>query len=301
MSPGIIKLFVWEVRKLLGDAVARVGMVVLAGVLVLALIGFGAASGDGPKRTVREMERAGELPVPGVYLKGLGFAKHILDPVSGILVPVILCMVLAGTLAGETESGTLAEVLSRPVVRWRLLGAKLAAGLVLVALLMAAAAVVAIPLSSLVLGPGRLLVEVAFERASDPETGVVGSELVPQYFTGGRALARVLVAWAAAAAALAPVAALAVLASSAARRARTAAVASTGIYLGLYALGTTPALGSFRRYLIAGRVEVWQAFLGPEIEWKAFLSGAAVPAVTFALLSVGAALVLGGREFPPGD
>lgn len=301
MNPGIARLFVWEVRKLLGGAAARAGLVVVVGFLVLAMIGFASAPGDASKKTVLQREAAGELPIPGIYLKGLGFAKHMLDPVSGLVVPVILCVVLAGSVAGEAESGTLSEILSRPVARWKLVAAKLAAGMVFLALVMAVAAAVAIPLSSLVLGQGRLFTKIAVERVSDPGTGVTRSEIAPQYFTGWRAFSRVLAAWAVAAAALAPVAALAVLASSAARRARTAAVTSAGIYLGLYSLGRTPALGSFRRYALAGRVDVWQVFLGPEIAWGAFLSGAAVLAVTFAILSAGAALVLGGRELAPRD
>ncbi|MHC4201553.1 MAG: ABC transporter permease subunit [Planctomycetota bacterium] len=303
----MIRLFVWEVRKLAGEPAARAGMAVLTGVLVLALIGFAASSrdksggGEGPKKTARQMKAAGELPIPAIYLKGLGFAKHVLDPVSGILIPVILCVALAGTVAGESESGTLSEVLARPVSRFRLLAAKLAAGIVLTAFLTVVAAAVAIPLSSLVLGSGRLLTKIGFQTASDPETGVIGPKLVPEYLTGAAALMRVLGAWAVAAAALAPVVALAVLASCAARRSRVAATASAGIYLGLYALGRMPALGSFRRYMIAGRADIWQAFLKPEIEWKTFASGAAALVVVFLLLSGGAVLVLGGREFPPRD
>ena len=53
--------------------------------------------------------------------------------------------------------------------------------------------------------------------------------------------------------------------------------------------------------MIAGRADLWQAFLKPEIEWKTFASSAAMLAVVFVLLSGGAVLVLGGREFPPRD
>jgi ABC-2 type transport system permease protein len=303
----MIRLFVWEVRKLVGEPAARAGMAVLAGVLVLALVGFAAASrdksktGDGAKKTASQRRAAGELAVPAVYLKGLGFAKHALDPVSGILVPVIICIVLAGSVAGEAENGTLSEVLTRPVGRWRLLAAKLAAGLVLVALLMAVAAVMAIPLSSLVLGPGKLLAGSRLKEIEDGMGGRIGAVPVPIVLEGGGAMVRLLGAWAAAAAALAPVVALAVLAWCAARRSRVAAASSAVIYLGLYALGRMPALGPFRRYMIAGRAGVWQAFLKPEIEWGTFAWSAAALGVVFVLLSVGAGLVLGGREFPPRD
>ncbi len=294
-----MRLFLWELRKLLDDSAARAGLIVTAAVLLVALAGFAVRSDDEPGATVTRKIAAGEIPVPAIYRKGLGFASFCLGPAAGILVPAVACVVLAGLMAGESERGTLAEVLARPVVRWQLIAAKLAAGLVYLALLMAVAFFVAVALAPLVLGAGELLTGVSTEVQADLQGGTVGSRISAQVLAGGQAFARLTAAYAVAALALAPVAALAVLASTAASTARTAAVVSSGVYFGLYTIARIPGLGSARRYVIVGHMEVWKALLGTEIGWRVLLFGGMVLAVTFAFLAAAAVVVFGGRQFPP--
>ncbi len=295
-------LIVWEIRKLFGETAARAGLGVVAAVLAVALVAYSTVPGQVENVTsIRERVAAGLPETPAAALGGFGFARSAVVPVAGVLVPVILCMVLAGVVAGEDERGTLAETLSRPAARWKIALAKLGAGVVYLFALMAVAAVVSIAVSSLALGPGKLFVGRTVETVSD-STGVLEAQkFVSTFLTGGAALWRLCAAWAASGVALAPVVALALLASCAARRALTAATISVGVYLGLYSAAQPWffALGAVRRYLIVGRFEVWRAILGPEVNWNELLASGAVIAVVFALLAAGAVMLLRGREVPP--
>ena len=119
-----MRLFAWELRKLAGDGAARAGLFVVAICLVLGMIGFRFGPSAERGTTVREKIALDEPLLPAVYRRGFGYAQLVLGPAAGILIPAILCVVLGGTLAGESERGTLAEALARPTGRRRIVAAK---------------------------------------------------------------------------------------------------------------------------------------------------------------------------------
>ena len=294
-----MRLFIWELRKLVGDGPARAGLVVVAVVLVLGVIGFRFAPSAEQGASLREKVMAGatrELPLPSDYRSGFGYARLVLGPTAGVLIPAVLCVVLGGIVAGESERGTLAEALTRPTGRWKIIAAKTGAGLVYCALLVCVAALVALVLSSLVLGAGEL---VTGQTMAEIEIdGYVVQRPEPEKLGGADAAGRLVMAYALAGAALAPLVALAVLASSAAERSRTATLVAAGAYFGLYALTHTPGMGTTRRYFLLGHLEMWEAALRTSVTWGQIWRGAAVLAFVFVLLTAAAILVFRGREFP---
>lgn len=293
-----MRLFAWEIRKLAGDSAARAGLFVLAAALLLALAGAALSRGEETRGTVSEIQAAGELPVPPEFRKGLGFASFILAPVAGLLIPAIIFAALAGTIAGEAESGTLAEALARPVARWKLAWAKLGAGLAYAAALVLVTALVALVVAPLLLGTGKLMTGLSLKMSSD--AGLEQEALLPvaESLSGGEAVLRLAAAYAFSFLALFPAVALVVLASALADRARTASALAAGVYFGLCAVSRLPALGSLKRYLIVDRMGAWQKLIKPEVEGGLLFSGV-VLLVAFALLGGAAALILNGREAPP--
>jgi ABC-2 type transport system permease protein len=294
-----MRLFIWELRKLAGDGPARAGLVIVAVVLVLGVIGFRFAPSAAQGTSFRERVMTGttrELPLPSDYRSGFGYARLVLGSTAGVLIPAVLCVVLGGIVAGESERGTLAEALTRPTGRWKIIAAKTGAGLVYCALLVCVAALVALVLSSLVLGAGEL---VTGQRMVDMEIdGYVVPRPEPEKLAGADAAGRLVMAYALAGVALAPLVALAVLASSVAERSRTATLVAAGAYFGLYSITHTPGMGAARRYFVLGHFEMWEAALRTSVTWGQIWRGAAVLAVTFVLLTVAAILVFKGREFP---
>jgi len=240
--------------------------------------------------SVVEAHAAGLPRLPEEFRMGWAFALLVLDPLSTLLLPAVLLAVLSASVAREAESGTIDEILARPVSRRSLVLAKLAAGLVYLALMVCVAAFVSIVVAPLVLGGGKVFTGMPADEAG---------RLVPVGLDGWRAATRVALAYAAAAAALASVAALAVVVSAAASDARKATLIAVGVYFGLAGLAGTRGLESLRPYTVFHYLSVWEAFVGADIDWMRLLKGAGILAAAFALLAVGAALLFGGREFPP--
>ncbi len=307
-----MKLFVWELRKLACDGAARAGLAIIAIVLIVALL----ATRFAPERKTLLSEviaRGQDASLVG-KANGWLFARRALGPTCRLLVPLVVCVVLAGSVAGESERGTLGETLVRPVHRWALAAAKLGAGVTYAAVLMGVAALVGLALAPLVLGSGSLVPPVsAAARGTSAlqqlatAAGGMGGGVSPEgarpiavaVFAPTQAAWRLTLAYATAALSLAPVAALAIAASTASSRTGTAAAVAGGAYFGLVALSSLPGLEALRPYLIVARLDAWQAFLQMNVAWERLVADGIVLAVTFGLLGGASVLMLGGKELSP--
>ena len=276
---------------------ARFGLVIVAVVLLIGMIGFSVAPPAEPGTSVRRaVTTTGKIPLPAVFRSRFGYARLVLGPATGILIPAVLCVVLGGIVAGESERGTLAEALAHPTARWKIVAAKTGAGLVYSALLVCVAALCALAVSSLVLETGDLITGQTVET-----TEVDGVEVRRPAFEkiGGTAAAsRLVLAYALAGVGLGALVSLVVLASATAERSRTATLVAAGSYFGLYVVTHTQGIGKASRYLVLNHFEMWRAVLRTEIAWGRVWRGVSVLAVVFALLTAAAMMVLGGREFP---
>ena len=294
-----MRLFTWELRKLAGDGPARAGPIILATVIVLGMVGFSVARSTDHVTSLREQIATREVQLPEVYREGFGYARFVLEPTAGVLIPAILCCVLGSLVAGESERGTLAEAVLRSAGRWRMVAAKTGAALVYGAFLTFVAAAVAVLVAPLLLGAGSLATSGLPKLVTVPGGGPSARKLVFEHLEGADAFGRLLLAYALAGASLAPLVSLVVLVSATAQRARTATLVAAGTYFGLYALTHTPGMGMARRYLVLNHFEMWRAALGTSVDWTRIWRGFAVLAVVFCLLTAAAILVFKGREFPP--
>ena len=303
-----MRLYIWELRKLAGDGAARAGLCVLVVFLAAALVATSVAR----ERKVRLTEVISSGVDASLMGKANGwlFARRVLDPVCRVLVPLVVCVVLAGSMAGEVERGTLGETLVRPVPRWALVAAKLGAGATYAFALVGVAALFGLVVAPLVLGSGPMAPSASGSAstlqqmaiAAQPTGGIppegAKSVTIPT-FTPAQAAWRLVLAHVVAALTLAPVAALAVAASTACSRTGTATAVAGGVYFGLLALASLPGLEGVRPYLIVTRLNAWTAFMSMDIGWGALVADAVILAVTLCLLSGASILMLGGKELSP--
>jgi len=305
-----LRLYVWELRKLAGDGAARAGGCVLVVFLAAALVATRMA--PEPERKARLLEAIAQGRDVSLVGKANGwlFARRALDPVCRMLAPLIVCVVLAGSVAGEVERGTLGETLVRPVRRWALVAAKLGAGATYAAALVGVAALFGLVVAPLVLGSGPMVPSTsgpasALQQlaAATQSTGGIPPEgaktITIAAFAPAQAAWRLVLAHIVAALSLAPIAALAVAASTASSRTGTAAAAAGGVYFGLLALASLEGLVVVRPYLIVTRLNAWMALMSMDVGWGTLAADAAILAVTFCLLSGASILMLGGKELSP--
>ena len=159
-----------ELWKLFGKKRTYTGFVifVLGQSVILMLFRFAV----GPSR---QMTRLLELNgySPEQYISSLTVATFMLFPMAYLLLPLFVSLVGGDLVAKESEEGTLRMILSRPVTRLRLLGAKWAAGAVFACLLSLALGATGLLLASLGFHWGSLFVSMPGEpfSVSDPSSG----------------------------------------------------------------------------------------------------------------------------------
>jgi hypothetical protein len=307
-----VSLYAWEIRKLVADPAARAGAIISAAASLLALAFF-AFSKD----------------ASGVPL-GSGaawvFAAHVLLPAASCLLPPLLVVVLSGSISGEVESGTLDDMLVRPVARWRLVAVKTAAGATYAAALVGFALFVALALAPAIYGAGSLPIRRAAgageasapAEAARPASAPAATEaesagearrdaaLDAGAATGGTSdyssVAAPFViagAYALLVPGLLAAVALAILISSAGSNARRSAVFAAGILVGLSALARATGAESTSAWAAVGGLEPWRVWVFGSVGWVSALAGLGALLVAFLAMSACSVIFLHNREFPP--
>lgn len=216
---------------------------------------------------VRKPRSAGVAALMGLdlneLLNGYLFARIGLELGVFLLLPLFVCLVAGGQMAGEAHDGTLRTVLTRPVPRLRLLAAKfavtgayvLAVSVFLVALLLG--------VGLWLRGPGSLLAGAGWERIFT-ELELLPASACPMRFAAAALLLT---------AAFLEVAACAFLFSCLTRHTSAAIIGTLMLYLLCVIMGTAPPLQdmdffrSIRPWLPTRPMEVWKQVFEPGIPW----------------------------------
>jgi len=199
-------------------------------------------------------------------LGGLNFAAFSLFASAGFLLVVAVALFCGDTLSTEASWSSLRYLLAAPVPRARLLRQKLA-----VALAYSTAAVVSLPVMSLLAGT----VAFGWHPLRLPSTGV---QLTASAALGrlGIALGYVLITELA-------VAALAFLLSSFTDSPLGAVGGAVGLMIVSTILDSVTALGNWRQILPSHWQFSWLAMLAPQISWTSMIEGASV-SVSYAVI-----------------
>ncbi|GLW07799.1 ABC transporter permease [Microtetraspora sp. NBRC 13810] len=232
-------------------------LLALPWVLVVAFK-LGAGQG-GQQNTLRLSDLATE--------SALNFSAFTLSVSASFLLVVAVALFCGDTVAGEASWSSLRYLLAAPVPRDRLLRQKL-----IVALGYAAAAVISLPLMSLLAGT----LGFGWDDIQVPGTGEVipAAAALPRFaIVIGYALVSQLV-----------VASLAFLLSTATDSPLGAVGGAVGLVIVSSILQAVEALGVVREFLPTFWTSAWLDAFAPEIEWSGMIKGAAVSVTYSAIL-----------------
>ena len=135
-----------------GTYVAYGILAVVTGLMVWGLHQFGA-----PHKFQVRHPAGTEMAVGGNLVTAFTLARHIMEPVFVILVPMLVAMVCGGLIGAESRSGVLRTWLCRPISRGALFTAKLLAGFIYAATLSLFLGLFAVGLGYIVFGGGDLI------------------------------------------------------------------------------------------------------------------------------------------------
>src|SRR3989440_712361 len=263
MSPGVLTVYRWELRKLRSQKRTYLG---LGAAMVVPLIFVAAIA----------LRNGGPEDVAfGRYIHDTGLAVPLVLLLFGAIwmFPLITALVAGDIFASEDHNGTLKTILTRSLERSQIFTGK--------ALAAATYAIAAILLDGNVAGIGRHLPSGVKPRAKLPGTIVSapkGLELV--YVSLLVYLIPILT-----------IVCIGVLLSSVTRNSAAAVVGTLMISLLFQLLGILPGLGGLQPYLLSTQFNAWQGLLRTPIDWAPIVRAAWVCAI-YGIPALGAAYLV---------
>jgi len=240
VSPGVLTVYRWELRKLRSQKRTYLGLGAAAIVPVIFVVALVAQGGRGPEDVAF-----------GRYLHSTGLAVPLVLLLFGSIwmFPLITALVAGDIVASEDHNGTLKTILTRSVERGQVFAAK-----TLAAMSYAALAIVITGAVSLVAG--------ILASGLHPITSLSGTPVSAQ-----RGLWLVLASLGVYLLPILAVAAIGLLLSTVFRNSAAAVVGTLMTSLLLQLVGILPGLGALRPYLLSTQFNAWQGFLRTPTDW----------------------------------
>ncbi|MFP4249375.1 MAG: ABC transporter permease [Armatimonadota bacterium] len=249
--------------------------------VVLALVGLVTWGSYHERERFDVGEELGSgFVVAGKSVTALFVANAVLQVALTVLVPLLVAVVVGGLVAGERQSGTLRTLLSRPVARWRVLMAKLAAGWAFTISLTLFLGLVGLGLGQLVFGWGDLVIFRRGLTIFDAQTGSM----------------RLLQAYALACLSMCAVAALALMLSTVFNNPMTAAGLTVAVLLVSQIVGAMPYFEWAESYLLTAHLGVYREVLAVTIDGESLRSSAGYLASFIAVASLISLIVFERRD-----
>jgi len=191
------------------------------------------------------------------YFNGMTFALYAFYFGFLLVLPIFAAVEGGVQIAGDTDTGALRLILTRPLTRTRLFASKL---------LVASLLVVALTGTLLALGLGVGLFAVGWgDLRLYP--GVLQMTERPMRLEQADALRRFALVWPAASLALTCPLALSFLVSAWARSAVNAVAASVALYLVLYVIAEIPFFEELRPFLFTSAMPFWRGLFQEQVVW----------------------------------
>lgn len=223
---------------------------------LVALITWGSHHEQDRLDVSREL--GSQFVVAGKSVTALFVANAVLHVALTVLVPLLIAVVVGGSVAGERQSGTLRTLLSRPVARWRVLCAKLATSWAFTIALTVFLGLAGLGLGQLVFGWGDL---VLFRRGLtifDPHSGLL----------------RLAQAYGLASFAMCGVAALALMLSAIFDNPMTAAGLTVAFLLVSQIVGAMPYFESLEPHLLTTHLDIYREVLAVTVDRESLATSA---------------------------
>ena len=191
------------------------------------------------------------------YFNGLTFALYAFYFGSMLVLPIFAATEGGVQIAGETSSGTLFLLLTRPVTRARLFVTKLCVAAALASASVAALLGAALSIGLLAVGWGELTLY----------PGVLQMTETRQHLSQGEALQRFLMVWPAASLALMAPLCLSFLVSAWSKSAVNAVGTSVALYLVLYVVSEIHFFQDLRPWIFTSDAAFWRGLFQERVDW----------------------------------
>lgn len=265
-----------ELTKLYRQRIAYAGFAVI--LVLVALLTWGSHHQREHIDVGREF--GSQFVVAGKTVTALFVAHVALNVAMVVLVPLLIAVVVGALVAGERQMGTLRTLLSRPVPRPEVLGAKTAAAFSYAIALTLFLGASSLGLGQIVFGWGDLVVFEGGLTILEPHTGLI----------------RLAQGYALACAATCTVAALGLMGSCIVDNPMTAAGLTVATLLVSAAVGAMPYFESVKAYLLTTHLRVYQEVFAAQIDGGSVsTSGMYLAGYTLAALVV-AVIVFARRD-----
>lgn len=240
MSPGVLTVYRWELRKLISLKRTYLGLFAAAGVPLAFTITLAVKNGQ-----------PNDVPFGAyVHQSGLAIPLVLLTFSSAFLLPLITALVAGDIVAAEDHNGTLKTILTRSVQRGQVFAGKVLAALTYTVASLALLGGVAIVAGSIVSGFNSL-------------TSLSGTTV-----SAASALGLVLASFAVYLVPLVTVALIGVMLSTITRNSAAAVVGTLVSVLLIELIGILPGLESVQPYLLTRQFDAWQGLLRQPIDWS---------------------------------
>jgi len=243
-----------ELSKLFRQRITWASFVVV--LVLVALITWG--SHHERDRIDVENTLGDQFVVAGKTVTALFVAHAVMQVAMVVLIPLLVAVVVGGTVAGERQVGTLRTLLARPVSRTAVLLSKLAAGWSYTAALTLALGGLSLGLGHLVFGWGDLVIFRGGLTIFDPHLGLM----------------RLGQAYGLAAAAMCTVAAVALLASTIFDNPMTAAGLTVALLLVCGIIAQMPYFETIEPHLITSHLQLHREVLEAQVNRPELLRSA---------------------------
>ena len=199
------------------------------------------------------------------YFNGMTFAIYAFYFAFLLLLPIFVATEGGAQIAGETASGTLFLLLTRPISRARIFFTKLAIGGLFAGTLTGGFLAGALLIGLVAVGWGDL----------DLYPGVLQMAESHQHIPQSTAILRFLIAWPAASLALCVPLALSFLISSWVDRPVNATGTSVALYLVMHVISSIHFFRDLRPFLFTSYMSYWRGLFREDVDWAAMGADAA--------------------------
>jgi ABC-2 type transport system permease protein len=246
MTPGVLTVYRWELRKLRSQKRTYLGLgaaVVVPLIFVTAI----ALRNGGPEEVAF-----------GRYIHDTGLAVPLVLLLFGAIwmFPLITALVAGDIVAAEDHNGTLKTILTRSLERGQIF-----AGKALATFTYAIAAILLMGVVALVAG--------SLESGFNPIVSLSGTTI-----SAGRGLGLVGASLLAYLMPILAVACIGLLLSTVTRNSAAAVVGTLMFSLLVQLIGILPGLGSLHPYLLSTQFNAWQGLLREPIDWAPIVRAA---------------------------
>jgi len=271
----ILLLTDFEIRKLFRQKSFYLGIIVILLLTALVTLGFYLRKHD----YIGKKKQAYQGRLISEFINATALSESILLPGIYMVIPMVVGIMAAGSLAGEIQSGHVRSVALRPVPRWSLLASKYISVSFYAVVVLAVLLCVSYAVGAIIFGTsGDVLV---FGNA------FLGRGAGIYIFNEKTGLERLFLSYFFATYTVISLAAMFMMFSAISKNMVNASIVTLGVYYTSFILDALPFLEDLHRFLPTRYMMVWKYVMAQDIAWESLChDGLFLAAYTLAYLLI---------------